>query len=150
MLNIGTPAPDFTVDSTQGTIHLKDYIRKKNVILYFSEKDSSESSLTVNSIQYMREIQGALEEFKRMDTVFLGISQDHLKDLQKLADREGYNFSLIADSNFSIGDMYEISLDENSNIVSTVCLIDMDGVVYYGKEGYPEIRELLNQSEQAS
>ena len=36
---VGEPAPDFTAESTAGTIHLSDYRGKVNVLLAFYYKD---------------------------------------------------------------------------------------------------------------
>lgn len=39
-LSPGTPAPEFTLESTKGQISLADYKGKKNVVLYFYEGNS--------------------------------------------------------------------------------------------------------------
>lgn len=38
-LEVGDPAPEFSAESTAGTLHLTDYRGKKNVLLAFYFKD---------------------------------------------------------------------------------------------------------------
>ncbi|MCK4257479.1 MAG: redoxin domain-containing protein [Halanaerobiales bacterium] len=145
MLKIGTPVPDFTAISTRGMVCLKDYIRSQNVIVYFSPKEFS-----TQSIAYLREVQNFLEEFKRMDTVVLGVNQEQIENLRKLAERECYNFPLVSDPEFRFGKIFDVNLAETEENIPTMFLIDMDGVVYYAKEGNIDIKYLLRKIEQAS
>ncbi len=144
MLKIGMPAPDFIGESNQGKILLKDYIGKKNIILFFYPKDG-----TTICTQQLLDAEVAYEEYKRLDTEILGCNQDSLESHQQFAQKNGFTFSLISDPNMKIANAYEVgTLAEYPDFVDrTVYIIDFDGVISYAVKGNPSTEELIHAIE---
>ena len=142
MLKIGMPAPDFIGKSTQGTLHLKDYIGQKNIILVFYPE---------TGCQLCQELQAALEELTRLDTVIWGCNQKSLEIHLRVAREQGYTFPLISDPDLAIAQKFDIGiLSENADYIeNTVYIIDLDGVICYATSGNPPISELIKSIENA-
>lgn len=147
MLKIGTPAPDFTADSTKGTIRLKDYIGKQHVILFFYPKDE-----TPIWQKQLGEAQAATQEFHRVDTAIVGVNQDSVESHQKFAEKEGYTFPLLTDPGRKISTIYGLGMiPEYPELVErAVFVIDQDGVVQFAEKGNPSTKTLMEVIERIS
>jgi len=73
------------------TIQLKG-LRGKNVVIYFYPKDSTPGCTTEG--QNFRDLQ---VEFKRQNTVILGVSRDSLRSHEKFRDKQKLPFDLLSD-----------------------------------------------------
>jgi peroxiredoxin Q/BCP len=97
----GSPAPEFTLTSQDGThVSLKDY-RGKWVVLYFYPKDFT----TGCSIE-ARNFQHDQPEYARRNAVILGVSVDSAKSHQSFCAKEGLNFKLLADTSHQVSKEY--------------------------------------------
>jgi thioredoxin-dependent peroxiredoxin len=97
----GTPAPDFTLDSQQGTpVSLHDF-RGKWVVLYFYPKDFT-SGCTVEAHNFQRD----LAEFDKRNAVILGVSVQDEKSHESFCTKEGLHFKLLADTKKQVSETY--------------------------------------------
>src|ERR1700730_201641 len=82
----GTPAPDFSLTTGDGSqVSLKDY-RGKWVILYFYPKDMT-SGCTLEAKNFQRD----LSKYQEAGTVILGVSVDTAQSHKDFCAKEGLN-----------------------------------------------------------
>src|SRR6202050_5899993 len=88
----GSKAPDFTLNSQEGTaVSLHDY-KGKWVVLYFYPKDMT-TGCTIEAHNFQRD----LSQYEQKDTVILGVSVDPVDSHKQFCTKEGLNFKLLAD-----------------------------------------------------
>jgi len=88
----GKPAPDFTLEGSDGNIHaLKDY-RGQTVILYFYPKDNT-PGCTLEACAF-RDLH---DQIRGLDAVVLGVSKDSLASHDKFIAQFGLPFTLLSD-----------------------------------------------------
>ncbi len=103
MLDIGNKAPDFTLPNQAGEdTTLSNYLGKK-VVLYFYPKDMT-SGCTLQA-QGFRD---HLQDFADTGAVILGVSKDSVKRHQKFIEKESLNFTLLADEEATICELYQV------------------------------------------
>ncbi|WP_312907748.1 peroxiredoxin [Tissierella praeacuta] len=94
---------DFVLKETNGTdISLKDF-KGKNVVLYFYPKDNT-SGCTTEALEFM----DLYDEFKKQDTIIMGISRDNLKSHAKFRDKHNLPFLLLSDENEEIHNLFNV------------------------------------------
>lgn len=99
---IGNMAPAFSLLDAEGkTVALKDFKGKKHVLLYFYPK-----AMTPGCTVQACGLRDASKAYAKAGVVVLGISPDPVKRLQKFADKEGLNFTLLSDEDHSVADTY--------------------------------------------
>lgn len=102
-MQIGSTVPDFTAESTQGTVHFHDWIGDGWAILFSHPKDFTPVCTT--ELGYMA---GLEPEFRKRNTKIIGLSVDGVSDHERwLADIEetqGHrvHYPLIADPDLSV------------------------------------------------
>jgi peroxiredoxin Q/BCP len=90
--DIGKPAPDFSLSTSDGSqVSLKDY-RGKWVVLYFYPKDFT-SGCTLEAHNFQRD----LAKYEQAGAVVLGVSVDSAQSHKDFCAKEGLNFKLLAD-----------------------------------------------------
>jgi peroxiredoxin Q/BCP len=99
----GTPAPDFELQSDAGeTVKLSD-LRGKQVVLYFYPKDDTPGCTTQAC-----GIRDAYGEFERAGAVVLGVSPDSEKSHVKFREKYDLPFTLLADGDHAVADLYGV------------------------------------------
>src|SRR5216684_4779637 len=124
--SLGTPAPDFTLNTQDGkSLSLRD-LRGKWVVLYFYPKDFT-SGCTVEARNFQRD----LAQFELKNAVILGVSSQDENSHQKFCAKEGLHFKLLADTNYQVSSAYDSLLNLGIGKLSArhTFLIDPDGVV---------------------
>lgn len=102
----GTPAPDFSLTTSDGSqVSLKDY-RGKWVVLYFYPKDFT-SGCTMEARNFQRD----LAKYDQADTVILGVSLDTAQSHKDFCAKEGLNFKLLADPDAKVSTEYGSVMD---------------------------------------
>jgi thioredoxin-dependent peroxiredoxin len=97
----GTVAPDFTLNSQEGTpVNLHDY-RGKWVVLYFYPKDFT-SGCTTEAHNFQRD----LAQYQAKGVTILGVSVDNEDSHKKFCTQEGLNFKLLADMDHKVSEEY--------------------------------------------
>ena len=100
---IGTFAPNFTLESTEGaTISLNDY-KGKIIILYFYSKDNT--SGCTKEAETFRDVH---KELTDLNTVVLGISKDSIKTHQNFKSKYNLPFPLLSDSEREVAVLYDV------------------------------------------
>jgi peroxiredoxin Q/BCP len=93
----GTPAPDFSLTTSDGSqVSLKDY-RGKWVVLYFYPKDFT-SGCTMEARNFQRD----LTKYEEAGAVVLGVSVDTAQSHKDFCAKEGLNFKLLADPDATV------------------------------------------------
>ena len=103
---VGKPAPDFSLTTSDGSqVSLKDY-RGKWVVLYFYPKDFT-SGCTMEAHNFQRD----LTKYNEADAVILGVSVDTAQSHKDFCAKEGLNFKLLADPDGKISTEYGSVMD---------------------------------------
>ena len=130
MLNIGTPAPAFTLPDQNGNpVSLSDYKGRK-VILYFYPKDMT-SGCTKQASAF-----GELyPQFREKGAVILGVSKDSVASHKRFEEKYGLPFTLLSDTEKEVLIAYDVWKEKVNygkvtlGVVRTTYLIDENGVI---------------------
>ena len=130
MLNIGTPAPDFTLPDQNGTPHsLSDY-RGRKVILYFYPKDMT-TGCTAQACGFAE----LYPQFREKGAVILGVSKDSVASHKKFEEKYHLPFPLLSDPDKTVIQAYDVWHEKkmagkvSMGVVRTTYLIDGQGVI---------------------
>jgi thioredoxin-dependent peroxiredoxin len=108
-LRLGDEAPDFTAETTQGTISFHDWIGDSWAVLFSHPKDFTPVCTT--ELGYMARIQ---PEFERRGVKIIGLSVDATNDHQSWAndieETQGARpeYPIIGDSDFNVSKLYDM------------------------------------------
>lgn len=108
-IRIGDEAPDFTVESTQGTLHFHEWIGDKWAILFSHPKDFTPVCTT--ELGYMA---GLKPEFDKRNTKIVGLSVDPVSNHESWAkdieETQGHavNYPMIGDENLVVAKLYDM------------------------------------------
>jgi len=125
-LNTGDPAPDFEGPTCKGTLfRLRDYLSKKNVVLYFYPKDDTRGC-TIEACSFRDKLQpiGALW------TEVVGVSVDSVESHKEFAEKNGLNFPLVSDHDKRISKMYGVLSEDGSYAERVTFIIDREGKIF--------------------
>src|SRR3981189_3889151 len=102
----GSPAPDFSLTTADGSqVSLKDY-KGKWVVLYFYPKDFT-SGCTMEARNFQRD----LAQFELKNAVILGVSGQDEHSHENFCAKEGLHFKLLADTNYQVSSAYDSLLN---------------------------------------
>jgi peroxiredoxin Q/BCP len=111
-------------------MELSSYRGKKNVVLYFYQKDGTPGG-TIEAIGFSdRE-----NEFDKLDTVVFGVSRDDVLSHQAFRDEHGLSVQLLADTEQEVSRLYQVIQDKivdghpKSCLLRSTFIIDKKGVV---------------------
>ena len=108
-LRINDEAPDFTAETTQGTINFHDWIGNSWAILFSHPKDFT--PICTTELGYMAGLQ---PEFEKRDCKVLGISVDGVRDHEAwskdIENSQGHavNYPLVADPELKVVQLYDM------------------------------------------
>ncbi len=106
-LTIGDEAPDFTAETTEGTINFHEWIGDGWAVLFSHPRDFTPVCTT--ELGYMASIK---PEFDKRNTKIMGLSVDpadnHEKWIEDIRETQGTapNYPLIADTGFEVSKLY--------------------------------------------
>jgi peroxiredoxin Q/BCP len=99
--SIGSIAPEFTLNSQEGSpVSLKEF-RGKWVVLYFYPKDFT-SGCTIEAHNFQRD----QAQYQQKNAVVLGVSLDSADSHKQFCTKEGLNFKLLADTDHKVSSAY--------------------------------------------
>ena len=99
---VGSPAPNFTLNSQDGKpVSLHDF-KGKWVVLYFYPKDFT-SGCTTEAHNFQRD----LAQYEQKNAVILGVSMQDEDSHQKFCTKEGLSFKLLADTKQDVSTQYD-------------------------------------------
>ncbi|MDT8893151.1 peroxiredoxin [Halomonas sp. I1] len=119
-LQLGDIAPDFTQESTAGTINFHEWAGDNWVILFSHPKDFTPVCTTE-----LGEVSRLKPEFDKRNTKAIGLSVDPLEDHEAWAgdiqetQGQGLNFPLLADGDRKVSNLYGM-IHPNANDTLTV------------------------------
>jgi len=106
-LRIGDTAPDFTAETTEGTIEFHDWIGDSWAVLFSHPKDYTPVCTT--ELGYMAKIK---PEFDRRNVKIIGLSVDSTGDhegwVRDIEETQGYapDYPIIGDADFTVSKLY--------------------------------------------
>ena len=130
MIESGTVAPDFTLETDQGESVTLSKLRGKNVILYFYPKDDT-PGCTIQACDF----RDAMPRFEGVKAVILGVSPDSVKSHAKFRAKFDLNFPLLADEEHLVSEAYGVWKEKKMygrtymGIERSTFLIDEEGVI---------------------
>lgn len=130
MLQIGRPAPGFSLpDADMVMVRLAEF-RGKNVVLYFYPKDDT-PGCTIEALEFSDQE----DEFARHDTVVLGVSRDDCLSHASFRDKHGITVRLLADAEGEVCRKYRVWQEKEKDgvkkmgIVRSTFIIDKQGIL---------------------
>ena len=130
MLEVGTKAPDFTLQDKHGNlVSLSDFHGRK-VVLYFYPKDNT-PGCTREAIAFA----AAYEGFKARDVVVIGISKDSVASHLKFAQKYDLPFVLLSDPDHAVIEQYGVWQEKklygkfSMGVVRSTYLINEEGII---------------------
>ena len=108
-LRINDEAPDFTAETTQGTINFHDWIGNSWAILFSHPKDFT--PICTTELGYMAGLQ---PEFEKRNCKVIGISVDGVRDHEAwskdIENSQGYavNYPMVADPELKVVQLYDM------------------------------------------
>src|SRR3984893_11402903 len=121
---VGTPAPDFTLNSQEGKpVSLHDF-KGKWVVLYFYPKDFT-SGCTVEAHNFQRD----QSQYEAKKAAIVGVSMQDPDSHQKFCTKEGLTFKLLADTDSQVSSAYDSVMNMGVTKLSArhTFLIDPNG-----------------------
>jgi peroxiredoxin Q/BCP len=136
---VGQPAPDFSLASTEGRdISLADFKGKQSVVLYFYPRDDT-PGCTAEACSF-RDLRNLFNEH---GAEILGVSTDTVKSHKKFQDKYHLTFPLLADLDHGVADQYGVWQQkkfmgrEFMGIARTTFVIDENGTL---KAIFPNVK----------
>jgi thioredoxin-dependent peroxiredoxin len=108
-LRLGATAPDFTADTTEGSIHFHDWIGDKWAMLFSHPKDFTPVCTT--ELGYVAKLKS---EFDKRNMKVIGLSVDSVDDHKKwskdIEETQGTapNYPMIGDPNLEVAKLYDM------------------------------------------
>jgi peroxiredoxin Q/BCP len=108
MISTGDQAPDFTLPNQDGEpVALRD-LRGRRVVLYFYPKADTPGCTTQAC-----GIRDRASEYEDAGVVVLGVSPDPVKAVKKFHDKQSLNFTLLADADHAVCDLYGVWVEKS-------------------------------------
>jgi peroxiredoxin Q/BCP len=103
-VKVGDNAPDFEGPTTEGkTLGLKDFLGKKNVVLYFYPKDD-----TPGCTKEACSFRDNLQPIRSLGAEIIGVSVDSVESHKKFSTKFSLPFPLISDKEKRIAKAYGV------------------------------------------
>ncbi|WP_454017963.1 thioredoxin-dependent thiol peroxidase [Azospirillum sp. Marseille-Q6669] len=129
-IEVGTPAPDFTMPTDGGGSVTLSALRGKPVILYFYPKDDT-SGCTSEACGFRDQ----LPDFSGLDAVIIGVSKDSVASHDKFKAKYELPFTLASDKETGVAEAYGVWVEKSMygrkymGLERATFLIDKDGIV---------------------
>jgi peroxiredoxin len=104
-LQVGSVAPDFTVQTVNGkTVHLSSLTKEKQVVLMFYR-----GQWCPYCNKQMSELQDSLQYINRQNAMVIAITPEKPQEVSKIIDKTGASFDIVYDENHRIMDLYKVT-----------------------------------------
>ena len=127
MPKAGDAAPPFEGQDQDGnTVKLADFIGKKIVLLYFYPKD-----FTGGCTKEACGFRDRMGELQTNNVVVIGVSHDSVESHKKFVEQYHLNFTLIADPDGKIINLYDVKMPMMAMSKRVSFLIGLDGKIVH-------------------
>ena len=99
----GDLAPDFTLDDQDGTPVTLSSLRGSRVVLYFYPE-----AMTPGCTTEACDFRDNLNSFKSAGVRVVGVSKDDVAKLERFAERDGLNYTLLSDEDLAVQQAYGV------------------------------------------
>ncbi|TWB25763.1 thioredoxin-dependent thiol peroxidase [Nitrospirillum bahiense] len=129
-VEVGTPAPDFTMPTDGGGSVTLSSLKGRPVVLYFYPKDDT-SGCTAEACGFGE----SLPHFEKVDATIIGVSKDSVASHDKFKKKYNLPFTLASDADSDVCERYGMWVEKNMygrtyfGIERATFLIDKDGQV---------------------
>ncbi|MEE3623433.1 thioredoxin-dependent thiol peroxidase [Nitrospirillum sp. BR 11752] len=129
-VEVGTPAPDFTMPTDGGGSITLSSLKGRPVVLYFYPKDDT-SGCTAEACGFGE----SLPHFEKVDATIIGVSKDSVASHDKFKKKYNLPFTLASDADSDVCERYGVWVEKNMygrtyfGIERATFLIDKDGQV---------------------
>jgi thioredoxin-dependent peroxiredoxin len=129
-MNEGDVAPDFELPNQDGTPVSLSGLRGRKVVLYFYPRADTPGCTTQAC-----GVRDHLPDYERADAVVLGVSPDPVEAVKRFHDKQGLNFTLLADEDHAVAERYGVWVEKSRygktswGVERTTFLLDEDGRV---------------------
>ncbi|MGH7950845.1 MAG: peroxiredoxin [Limisphaerales bacterium] len=136
MPKVGDAAPLFTGTDQDGkTVKLADFIGKKIVLLYFYPKD-----FTGGCTKEACGFRDRMGDLQKDNVEVIGVSFDSAASHKSFAEKYKLNFTLLADPDGKIVNLYGTRMDDRKMSNRVSFLIGLDGkIVHVTDSGNPQV-----------
>ncbi len=145
MLEVGTKAPEFTLNDKRGNpVSLSDFAGKK-VVLYFYPKDSTPGCTRQACAFALHH-----NDFAEQNVVVIGISKDSVASHLKFAEKYDLPFVLLSDPDHAVIEAYGAWQEKKNygkvsmGVVRSTYLINEDGTI---EKVMPKVKPDTNAEE---
>jgi peroxiredoxin Q/BCP len=140
-MNVGDPAPDFTLAAADGTtVALRDFRGTANVVLIFYPKDQTPGC----TAQLCAARDDAAEYVAAGARVF-GVNGDDAASHARFIAKHGLTMPLLIDPGLAVAKAYDavIGIGPLKIVNRTVVGIDRDGTIAFYRRGTPKTADIL-------
>ncbi|MEW4411841.1 thioredoxin-dependent thiol peroxidase [Clostridium sp. AN503] len=130
MLEVGTKAPDFTLEDKEGNqVSLSDFSGKR-FVLYFYPRDN-----TAGCTRQACAFAAVYKQFENLGVPVVGISKDSVKSHQNFAKKHELPFILLSDPELQAIQAYDVWKEKklygkvSMGVVRSTYVIDENGVI---------------------
>jgi len=129
-VEIGSPAPDFTLPASGGGTVTLSALKGKKVIVYFYPKDA-----TPGCTKEACEFRDAFPDFQGANAEVIGISKDSVATHEKFVEAQALTFTLASDAEGEVVADYGVWVEKKNygktymGIERSTVLVDAEGVV---------------------
>lgn len=145
-VGVGDAAPDFELPGTGGRTYTLAEFRGRPVVLVFYPGDD-----TPVCTKQLNSYNDGLEQFDDLDAQVIGISAQDVDSHDRFADKHGFEFPLLADTDKTVAAAYG-TLGPLGFPRRSVFIVDADGIVGYAHRAiagltYRPVSELIGALE---
>ena len=145
MLEVGTKAPNFTLQDQNGNLVTLSDFQGKKVVLYFYPKDNT-PGCTRQAVAFAANH----ERFKSADVVVIGISKDSVASHLKFAEKYDLPFVLLSDPDHAVIEAYGAWQEKKNygkvsmGVVRSTYLMNEEGII---EKVMPKVKPDTNAEE---
>ncbi len=124
-VEVGQPAPDFTLDGTEGPMSLSDFRGRPVVLVFYPGDNTPVCTRQLNA--YTTDI----DQFRDLGAQLLAISPQSVASHDEFSCRQGgFGFPLLADTDKAVGEAYGV-LGPLGFYRRSAFVVDGEGIVRY-------------------